>query len=136
MRTLKMHSKGPKCFSFEFWGEWGRNFFGSFFFVMCSHPSSQMHAQIPNLLPKMLLLAPHFYPICFGQSWTFMYINYRGTFVVLLRSGAKKPKGQLWAFLACCLAPRVANWSPKFHGVMHPFSSLGGQYKAIKFSIH
>ncbi len=33
---------------------------------------------------------------------------------------AKKNWGQLWAFLACCLAPRVANWTPKFDGILFP----------------
>jgi hypothetical protein len=36
---------------------------------------------------------------------------------------ANKTWGQLWAFFACCLAPRVANWPPKFDGIL--FLALG-----------
>jgi hypothetical protein len=32
----------------------------------------------PQHVPQMFPLAPHIYPTCFGQSWTFMYISCKG----------------------------------------------------------
>jgi hypothetical protein len=30
------------------------------------------------VFPKMFPIASHLYPISFDQSWTFIYINYKG----------------------------------------------------------
>jgi len=81
----------------------------------------------------------------------------RGSSQLKARFGvqAQNTWGQLWAFLAFCwpqltnkcynidvsvlinagtLAPRVANWFPKFDGIL--FFQPWGQYEAIKFSIY
>jgi hypothetical protein len=61
-----MRSKGPSVSLLSFGGV--RKDCFSFFLSNVFSSSSQMHPQIPNLLPKMLLIAPHFYSLCFGQS--------------------------------------------------------------------
>jgi hypothetical protein len=47
-----------------------------FFFLFNQVPKGSY--QVFNVFPKMFPIAPHFYVVCFGQDWTFVYINDNG----------------------------------------------------------
>ncbi len=62
-----MHSSCLAFFPFKFRGEgvMGKIFFFHFSLVPTMFPSSSQ--QVPNVLPNMFFIAPHFYPICVGK---------------------------------------------------------------------
>ncbi len=51
----------------------------------CSHcvaiESLRGSHQVPTVFPHLFSTTPNFYPICFGQIWTCMYIHYGGKFI-------------------------------------------------------
>jgi len=63
IKRLNMQSRVPMFFilGFEGVGE------GFYFLVV-----PNVFNQISNVFLKLFLIAPYFYPICFGQNWTFM----------------------------------------------------------------
>jgi len=80
----------PPCFLFF----WGLGAMESLFWG-CSQcvpiNFSKGSQQVLNMFP----ITPHFYPICFGQSWIFMEMNYKG--------------GGFYASIEDC--PMFPNWS-------------------------
>jgi hypothetical protein len=84
---------------FSFWGGvgWVEIFyfgFGPVPYVFSS--CSQKVPQVLKLFSKMFAITPQFYPICFAQSSTLMYINWKGRlrresiFVSILQLGSKE----------------------------------------------
>jgi hypothetical protein len=98
-------------------------FLCSWFILIWFPSTSQKVPQVSNAFPKMFPIAPHFYPVHFGWSWTFVHIQYNkdgpkeSTFVLLFwqylmfqnkignepikvaPSQKKKKKKKLWVHL-------------------------------------
>lgn len=82
MRRLDMHFGGPICLFF--WVLGVKGFFCCHQCIPIEFPSSSHPLPFPPLPhhpqknPNVFPMATRFYPICFAQSWTFIYINNEG----------------------------------------------------------
>jgi hypothetical protein len=112
---------GP-CFSFWVWG--GGRFFLFFFcfpsfFLMCSQHVLIMFlwgSQVPKLFPEAFPTAPQFYPIWFAQSWTLMYITWKGTllmnaFIFILQLGSKERGASI---VECLMFQKNCSWANEY----------------------